>query len=493
MPDPPAPQARHDRPRRPVRFATWLLMAIALGGCASLRGPAPEGAARPPPVPATWSGGPAAAPGTVGTALPGDGARPADAAWWARFGDGQLDALIAQALVQGTDVQVASARWRQARALREQAAAGLSPRLDAGASGQAARSEGRPSTRSVSAALDAAWEPDLSGGRALALDAATADEQAGRAALASARVTLAAEVALAYLDLRGAQARLAIAEANLASQEESLQISRWRVEAGLVSTLDADQAESAAAQTRSQLPALRTAIAGNAHALAVLTGQPPAALLPTLSTPRPLPAVPAEMALELPAEVLRRRPDVAAAEARVRAAAARVAQADAARLPSLSLGGSIGLNALSLAGLTQGGAGVATLAAGITWPVFDGGRLRAQVQAQEAAWDEALGTHRATVLAALQEVEHALVAIDGLRRQQDELDVAVAAARRAADLAQTRYEGGLTDFTTVLTTRRTLLALEDSAASAAAGLASQHVRLYKAAGGGWPPAPDDTE
>lgn len=474
-------RAQDRRMHRTTRVA-WrtavAALALGLAGCASLQsGPRDAGDDAPPP-PAAWAGA-ASAPASVDTA--------ALEHWWRRFGDARLSELIAAADARNTDVRAAAARVRQARALRAQAAAALGPTLSATASAQAARREGQgASTRSVGGAFDAGWSPDLSGGVRAGVVAAEADIDASRALLAQARAAVAAELALAYVDLRSAQQRLEIAQANLAAQEETLQISRWRAQAGLVSALDSDQAESAAAQTRAQLPALATAIDQNAHAIALLAGRAPAELLAELRVPSALPQPSADLPLSVPAEVLRRRPDVIAAEARVRAAAARTDAADAQRLPSLSLGGSIGLNALTLTGLGSG-AGLASLAANVSLPLLDGGRIRAQVQSQEAAWDEARSDYRAAVLGALRDVEDALVAIAGARAQREELDTARAAARRAAELADTRYAAGLVDFLTVLTTRRTLLAVEDSAAGAAANLASQHVRLYQALGGGWTP------
>jgi NodT family efflux transporter outer membrane factor (OMF) lipoprotein len=465
------------RARRRAGVVAWL--GLALAGCASLQSGPRDAADDAPRPPAAWAAA-ASAP-----AVADDGS--AVLQWWRRFDDPLLSQLIADADAHNTDVRSAQARVRQAAALRAQAAAALSPVVAATASAQASRREGqRTTTRSVGGALDADLSPDLSGGVRAAIAAADADADASRALLAQTRALVAAEVALAYVDLRSAQQRLAIAGANLGAQDETLQISRWRAQAGLVSALDSDQAESAAAQTRAQLPAFATAVDQNAHAIALLTGRPAADLLPELRRRAALPQPPVELPASVPAEVLRRRPDVIAAEARVRAAAARTEAADAERLPSLSLGGSIGLNAATLSGLGSG-AGLASLAATVRLPLLDGGRIRAQVQGQEAAWDQARSDHRAAVLGALRDVEDALVAIAGVRAQRDELQTALAAARRAAELADARYAAGLVDFLTVLTTRRTLLAIEDNAAGTAAQLASLHVRLYQALGGGWTP------
>jgi NodT family efflux transporter outer membrane factor (OMF) lipoprotein len=226
------------------------------------------------------------------------------------------------------------------------------------------------------------------------------------------------------------------------------------------------------------------------NALAVLTGRAPGALQAQLAPPpagAAPPAVPADLALAIPAEVLRQRPDVQAAEQRLVAAAARVEQTDAGRLPSLSLGGSIGLSALTLSGLSGGGAGLASLLASVSLPVFDAGRLRAQVRQQEAARDEAAESYRATVLAALQEVEDALVSLAGTREQLAAQQAAAAAAGRSAEIAEQRYRSGLVDFQNVLLSQRTLLAAEDGVAATTTTLATTHVRLVKALGGGWTP------
>jgi NodT family efflux transporter outer membrane factor (OMF) lipoprotein len=459
----------------------WLLAVVALAtGCASLQQPP----AVPPsdPVPAAWT---APAPGAAPAAL---------AQWWTRFDDPVLPALVAQALQASTDVAVAQARLRQARAARELAAAGLQPRVGASASAQGNWREATDRTsESWRAGLDASWEADLWGAGGAGVRAAEASERAGALTLEQARVSVAAEVALTLLQLRGTQAREAIARRNLASQQQTLQITQWRREAGLVTELDVAQARTAVEQTRAQIPALAASREQAMNALAVLTGRAPGALHAEL-TPRAdaaPPAVPDDLALAFPAEVLRQRPDVQAAEQRLAAAAARVEQADLQRLPSFTLGGSIGLSALSLSALGSG-AGVASLAASVSVPVFDAGRLQAQVRQQEAARDEAAAGYRASVLAALQEVEDALVSLARTREQLGAQQAAAASARRAAELAEQRYASGLVDFQNVLQSQRTLLGAEDGVAATTTALATAHVRLYKALGGGWTPDPTPT-
>lgn len=460
--------------------AALLGCALLLAGCAS-----PPTAAPGPTLanlPTAWAGAPSAPLAAA--------ERQALLAWWQQFDDPQLSALVTQALAANTGVRSAQAALRQARALQDVAAAGLGPTLTASADAQRSRASNNSSNR-FGASLDASWEADLFGGRRSALDASTATAEASEASLGATQVSLAAEVALAYINLRSGQARLAIAEANLASQQETLQITRWRLQAGLVDSLAAEQAQAAAEQTRASLPPLQTAVAQARHALAVLTGQPPAALDAALAATAPVPQPAATLALAGPADTLRQRPDVRAAERRLAAAWATLAQADAALRPSLRLSGSLGLSALTLGSLTSGSAVAGALLAGISLPVFDGGALRSQQRAQQAAVEQAQEAWRASVLTALQEVEDALVALRGDRARVQRLQAAAAAATNAATLANQRFRSGLVDFQTVLDTQRSQLGAQDSLASAGADVAAGHVRLYKSLGGGWAGSPTD--
>lgn len=449
-------------------------------GCASLQQPA--AVVPPAPAPQAWSAAlPPAPAGTVGaTDLAG---------WWTRLGDAALPSLVEQALHANTQVAAAQARLRQARAAREGAAAALRPRLGLDAAAQLGWDETSGATRETHRwGLAASWEADLWGRGDAGERAAAAAEQAGGLDLDQVRVVVAAEVALALLQLRGAQAREALARRHLDLQRQTLQIARWRQEAGLATLLDVEQARSAAERTRAQVP-LQAASAEQAlNALATLTARPVAALRAELAAPADaVPPVVAHAPVpELPAEVLRRRADVAAAERRLSAADARVAQADLQRLPALTLSGTLGLQALSLAALGSG-AGVATLAAGVGVPLADAGRLRAQVRQQEAVRDEAAAAYRAAVLGALQDVEDALVSLARTGEQLAALHAAADAARAAAGLAEQRWRAGLVDFQHVLLSQRSRIEAEDSVAATTTALAGAHVRLYRALGGGWVP------
>lgn len=415
---------------------------------------------------------------------------PSLAQWWSRFNDPLLSDLVAQALRANTSVNSAQAALQQARALRDVTAAALLPTVDSSASAQRSRADGHSANR-FKVGLDASWELDIFGANRSALAASEATVLASAASLGDVQVSIAAEVALSYITLRSSQALLAIASDNLASQLETLQLTQWRLQAGLVTSLETEQARAAAEQTRAQLPTLQTRIEQTGHALAVLTGQPPAALAMVLAAARPVPQAADDLALSIPAETLRQRPDVRAAEDQVTAAAARVAQADAALAPNFQIGGSLGLNALTLGALTHGASVVSVLLAGVSLPVFDGGARLAQVRAQQAALDQAYADYQGTVLTALKDVEDALVALRGDRERLLSLQRAAEAAGNAALLARQRYSSGLIDFQTVLDTQRTQLNTQEIVAAARADLSADYVRLYKALGGGW--NPDDSD
>ena len=411
-------------------------------------------------------------------------------AWWSRFDDPLLNSLVNQALRANTRIGSAQAALRQARALRDVAAAGLQPVLGTSASAQRARSGNNGTGNRFNLGLDASWELDVFGVNRIALGSSEATLAASAATLGNTQVSIAAEVALAYIAMRNAQTRQQIASDNLASQLETQQLTDWRLQAGLLTSLEAEQARASVAQTRAQLPLLQTAIEQNRHALAVLTGQPPAALNGVLATSAPVPQADETLALGFPADTLRQRPDVRAAEFQVVAAVALVAQAEAARAPNFKLSGSLGLNALTLAGLGSGSAVFTSLLGGVSLPIFDGGAARARVGAQQAALDQAQSGYQSSVLTALKDVEDALIALRSDRERTASLQQAATAAANAALLARQRYDSGLVDFQTVLETQRTRLATQDSVASATADVSADHVRLYKALGGGW--VPDDT-
>lgn len=405
--------------------------------------------------------------------------------WWTTFNDPQLTQLVQQALQANTSIRSAQAALQQARAARDVKAASNGPSLGMSGSAQRSQTESRDASNSFQVGLDARWELDIFGGNRAALTASEADTLATEASLRDVQVSIAAEVVLAYVQLRGTQAQLGIAQSNLFSQQETLQITQWRARAGLVTTLEVEQSESAVAQTASQLPALQTSLANLRHSLAILTGQRPLDLDSVLMKLGDIPTSDQAFAQHIAANTLRQRADVRAAEHRISAALARLDAAHAARYPSFNLGGSLGLSALTLAGLTHGATLAGSLLGSVSVPLFDGGAAQSQVLAQEAALEQARATYQATVLAALKEVEDALVAIQNNAQRLQLLQVAASSATNAALLANQRYASGLIDFQTVLQTQRTLLSAQDSVASLRATRSADTVRLIKAMGGGW--------
>ena len=467
-----------DRCRRGACVAA--LLAVALGGCAAV---GPDYSEPQLAVPAGWSAG--------------TGTDAMDAVllarWWHGFGDPVLDRLVADALAANLDLAQARARLREARARRGVAGAALAPSVDASLSGSRSRSSGQSgsgSTRELySAGFDASWELDVFGGVRRSVEAAQADLEASVESLSDTRVSLAAEVALNYIDLRTAEQRLAIAEESIASRGENHQIIRWRQQAGLVSELDLAQATTDLESTRAVLPPLRTAVTEAKNRLAVLLGRNPGELESLVHADRPIPLAAAEIVAAIPADTLRQRPDVRAAERRLAAQTARLGEAEAARYPSLRLSGSLGLEALELDALADRDANTRSLFGGITAPVFNAGRIAANIEIQDALVEQARLAYRAAVLAALEEVENALTAVANTDARRAKLAEAAAAARTTLAIAEYRYASGLADFLSVLDAQRTQLSLDEQLAGSTGELARAQIRLYKALGGGWSTEP----
>lgn len=465
--------ARAQRAAHAARVSSPVLLAL-LSACAGL---VPQRPGEPPAVdlPAAWS-----------SSRDGIAGRTATREWWKAFNDPQLTALVESALRANTDVQTALANLRQARALVTVQGATLEPQLGASGSAQRSKSAGTPATNLFRVGFDASWEPDLFGANRAGLTAAQADAQASAASLGDVQVSIAAEVATAYLQWRGTGVRLNVARENLELQDETLQIARWRTQAGLGTSLEVEQARAAAEQTRAQIPVLEATLAQTAHGIAVLTARAPGPL-PELAQMGEAPVAPEGIAVTIPADTLRQRPDVRRAEQDVRAAAARATQAEAQRYPSFSLSGNIGLSALTLGALGASGSGAAALLAGVSIPLFNGGALKAQVDARDAALAAAGSVYQGTVLTALQDVEDSLVALKSAQERRGTLERAAEAAGNASLIARQRYGSGLIDFQTVLDTQRTQLSAQDNLASARTDVATAQVRLVKALGGGWTP------
>lgn len=456
-------------------------LAVLLGGCA-LPLVGPDHQIPDLRLPGQWS---ATASST--------GVRAAEdtqlAQWWTQFADEKLNGLIERALAGNLDLKLAQSRLRQARASRQLAEAGLFPTASAAVS--RSRSKGsdavasQPSRTLYDAGFDAAWEIDVFGGNRRGVEAATADLAASQASLNDTRVSLVAELARNYVELRSAQRRIAVARNNLASQSETLQITEWRYQAGLARASEVEQARTSREQTRAGIPDLEVSLAAAENRIALLLGRNPGELRDTLTETKPLPTVPASVAAGIPADVLRQRPDLIAAERTLAAETARVGQKLAQRFPSLTLSGAFGWQAYSFGAL--GGADTITraLTGTLAATLFDGGRLRSQVEVQSAVQEQALVSYQSHVLAALEEVENALKGYAAARERADARRAAAESARTAAELSRNLYQAGLADFQQVLETQRTQLTAEDGLATADATLRTSLITLYKALGGGW--------
>ena len=425
---------------------------------------------------------------------------PSLAAWWTTLNDPQLNEFIERALAENKTVKQAYARVVASRAQRAISASGFWPSIGASASASRTESESNFNEsgevvssvgESYSTGLSASWELDLFGGQRRSYESATAQLGASEADLRDVMVVLLGDVGLSYIGVRTAQSRLDYAERNLESQREALDITRWRTDAGLTTVLDVEQANTSYQQTRAQIPSLESSLVQNMNRLAVLTGQTPGALEASLQDRKPIPVAPVEIVAGVPADVLRRRPDIRSAERQLAAQTAQVGVATAALYPSLTLSGSISWSSLTASDLLDGfrneRSGVS-----LNLPLFNGGALRQNIKVQNALVDQALAAYESVVLAAYEEVENSLDAWTSEQRSHAALVEAVGSARRAAELALIQYNSGLVDFQTVLTADRQLLSLEDSLAVSDGEITSNLVRLYKALGGGWSVFPTAT-
>jgi len=411
------------------------------------------------------------------------------ASWWMTLNDSVLSNLMDRAVSGNLDLKKALARVREARARRSIAETGLFPTLDA--TGSATRSLRNKDTGSgktselYAAGFDAGWELDIFGAVRRSVEAAEADLQANQEELCNVLVSLLAEVALNYVEVRSFQARLVAAEANLESQSETYQLTQLRYEAGLTDELAGQQARYSLENTRSQIPTLRTGVEEAMNRIAVLLGEQPGKVHTELETRRPIPVTTPEVAVGVPADLLRRRPDVKQAERQLAAQTARIGMATADLYPRFTLNGSIGLETLSLSNVPS--SGIWTLSGGprITWAIFNAGAIRQNIEVQSALQEQYLIAYEAVVLSALEEVENALVAYAGEQQRRQSLSEATRAARKAAELAQHKYQAGLTDFSNVLDAERSLLSFQDQLAQSDGTVTSNLIRLYKALGGGW--------
>ncbi len=412
--------------------------------------------------------------------------------WWKTLEDPLLSELVKKAVENNLDLKLAQSRVREERARREVASAGNKPNVNLGGGATNQRTlnpagGGSSTSTLMSSGFDASWEIDLFGGIQRSIEAADATLQATQENLNDTLVTLVAEVALNYLEIRTFQARLQAAEKNRASQENSLQIVEDRLEAGLTTTLTRAQAQYNLESTRSEIPTLKIGIEQGKNGLSVLLGEFPGALKQSLEDDSKIPLIPIEVVVGVPADLLRRRPDVRQAERELAAQTARVGVATAELYPKLRLLGSVGLETISAASFFAGPAAAYQIGPQVSWNIFSAGRIRQNIKVEDEIQEQALIRYEANVLKAVKEVENALIdyAEEQVRRQS--LLKSIKSAQEAAELARELYTAGLSDFLGVLEAERSLFTFQDRLAQSEGKVVSNLIRLYKALGGGWKP------
>lgn len=416
--------------------------------------------------------------------------------WWQIMDDALLTRLMDQAIANNLDHQEALSRVREARFRRLNTRSALFPTLDA--NGSARKSGGQDNEKSMTiqdtgiqatdlytAGFDAGWELDFFGGTRRSVEASQADWAAEIESLNDVRVTLLAEVAVNYIDLRTYQARLAIARNNVKSQQETWVLLNAMSKAGSGDELALAQARYNLESSRSNIPDLETGLAAAMNRLAVLTGRPAGALNVELAVVRPIPQPLVELAVGVPADVIRQRPDIRQAERELAAQTARIGEAEAERYPKFSLSGSIGLEAVSAGKLFSSASRSWSWGPDFSWSIFNAGAVESNIQVQNELQRQALIQYRAAVLNAVEEVENALVVYAQEQKKLKRLQSAVDAARQAAELAENQYTTGMTGFSDVLDAHRSLLSFEDQLAESRGAVLSGWVQLYKALGGGW--------
>lgn len=470
-----------------MRLRNSALAGFALATLLSACAVGPDATSTEVALPSHWRG--AGAPRATAAGMLGE--------WWRDLRDPTLDGLIADAVEGNLDVRSAAAKVREARALRREASGGLLPTLDGSASADrrqtVSSTTGDTAVGSLfQAGLDAGWEVDLFGANARTAEAAGAGADAVRADLDATLLTLVGDVATNYAQLRGCQARIALARRTAKSQRETAALTRTRFETGSASAVDVAKAEAATATTEAGIPTLETSAAEAVHRLSVLTGREPGALDRLLRSGGAIPVPRRALPAGVPADVLSNRPDVRAAEIRVAQYTAKLAASEAALYPSISLTGAISTSATRPGDLAKASTIAWSWGPSVTIPIFAGGRLVAARDAAAAVRDEQLVAFRSAVLTALEDVENALVAEKQEKARAGKLATAVAAYRRATDLSRSLYSTGTSSFLDVLDAERSLYTAEDTLIQSRVLLATDHVALAKALGGGWR-RPVDTE
>ena len=473
--------------KRLLRAANLAWLSLIVSGCAAV---GPNYVPPAPKVPASFAEAPVSTP--MGKA------QIVDDAWWKNLGDPVLEGLLAQALKSAPDIAEAQARVREARALVGIAGAGRFPTADAG--GGYARSLGSknvptgvppgglgPGIHSNlwQAGFDASWEIDIFGGERRTVEAAEANYTAATEDRADVVLTLQAEVARNYVELRGAQRRIEVARKDLIIERDLQALTQSLLAAGLAPQQDLLRAQAQVSDIEAAIPEFETDERAAAYRIAALIGRPVAEMAARLSAPRPIPQALSEVPIGLPSELLERRPDVRAAERRIAAANARIGIAQADLYPHFSLTAVTGLESLNFSSLSSASSGYYQIGPGISWRIFDAGKVRFQVRAESARTDAAAAAYQGSVLNAFRDVETALLSYANAKTRRNNLAAESAADAQATQMARLLYEKGLESFLPVLDAERSLYAADDQLAQSERDSALALIALYKSLGGGW--------
>jgi NodT family efflux transporter outer membrane factor (OMF) lipoprotein len=442
-------------------------------------------------------------------------AAPIDVAWWKVLRDPELTRLMRRVASSNLDVRTADIRLAEARSQLGVTRAGQYPTLNANgsytrelpskqgvlsllstspatdANGLGGTTNAVPNSTGLGAfdlfqsGFDASWELDLWGRVRRQIESATAQEDASREARRETLLTSLAELARNYVQLRGLQESERITRNNLATAREAVRLTNERYQGGLATDLDVAQARAQEEATGANLPQLEAQQQQAINAISLLLGEAPGALAAELDTPKPVPPVPPQVPIGLPSELARRRPDVRQAEAQLHAATANIGVANADFYPTITLSGSVALQATQLHNLFGWNALTYGFGPSITMPIFEGGRLRRTLELRQGQQKEAAINYQKVVLQAFHDVDNALLSYRADQLRRDRIAAEVAQSRRALALANDRFKNGLSDFLEVLTAQRTLLGAEQDLATATTAVTTDLIQLYKALGGGW--------
>jgi len=454
-----------------------LTLLLAAGGCRV----GPDYARPELQMPSQWSGSEMAAPVDL----------EAIRQWWTTFDAPVLTSLMERAEAGNLDLQVALARIEESRALRRFAAGENAPIIDATGTYTRSRASANglgviPGETSLyTAGVDAFWEIDLFGRIRRSVESAQGVLEQSIEDYRDVQISLYAEVARNYIDLRTAQMRLQYAVANIDIQRKTLELTQNRYDAQIAPELDVSQARLNLANTESEIPSLRIAETAAINRLSVLIGTTPHTLREELARPERLPTAQPVLSAGLPAELLRRRPDIRSAERALASQTARIGLAQAQLYPSFSLFGTLELQATQFSNMGDWSSRAYAFGPRVRWNLFDGNRLRSLVNVEEARTRQLAAAYEASVLRAVEEVENAMVGYVQEQERAAALRRSVEAARASVEMVQVIYTNGLTDFQNVLVLQRSLSLQEDLLAVSEGRILQQVIGLYKALGGGW--------